>query len=129
MLKERTRGSLWGIFSTQAMSSSNSDGSSGNRYSYDFKKEALALLRAGRSKGQVSRELGVSTWTLLEWQKRAASQGAPADACQSKADPDTAALAAEVALLRKQLAKAEQQTDILKKALAILGQDPPSALK
>jgi transposase-like protein len=100
------------------MSSSNSGSPFGNRYSDDFKKEALALLKAGRSKGQVSRELGVSTWTLLEWQKRAATQDAPAGACQSKADPNTAALAAEVALLRKQLAKAEQQTDILKKGLS-----------
>lgn len=111
------------------MNPSKADGASGHRYSDDFKREALALLSAGRNKGQVSRELGVSTWTLLEWQKRAAAQESPATACQSKAGPDTTALAAEVALLRKQLARAEQQTDILKKALAILGQDPPSALK
>jgi transposase-like protein len=111
------------------MNPSESGKSSGKRYSDAFKQEALALLQAGRSKEQVSRELGVSTWTLLEWQKRAAARCAPADACQSKADPTTAALAAEVALLRKQLAKSEQRADILKKALAILGQDPTDASK
>lgn len=110
------------------MNPSKSGKSSGTRYSDDFKKEALALMKAGRSKQQLSRELGVTSWTLAQWHKRSIAQETP-DACQSKADPNTAALAAEVALLRKQLAKAEQQTDILKKALAILGQDPPSASK
>jgi transposase len=111
------------------MNSSKAAGSSGNRYTEDFKREAVALIRSGRGKKQVGRELGVTPCTLREWCKRADAKDAPADACQSKADPNPAALAAEVALLRKQLAKAEQQTDILKKALAILGQDSPSALK
>jgi transposase len=111
------------------MNPSKSGKSSGTRYSEDFKKEALALMKAGRSKQQLSRELGVTSWTLAQWHKQAIAQETPAGACQSQADPNTAALAAEVAQLRKQLAKAEQQTDIFKKALAILGQDPPSALK
>ena len=37
---------------------------SGKRYTSAFKQEALALIAAGRSMSQVSRDLGVSIWTL-----------------------------------------------------------------
>lgn len=110
-------------------SSSESTSPFAKRYTDAFKQEALALIAAGRSMSQLSRELGVSVWTLGEWKKQASRQDTPDNACPSKADPTTAALAAEVVLLRKQLAKSEQRADILKKALAILGQDPTDASK
>jgi transposase len=108
---------------------SQSDNPHAKRYPESFKREALTLLQSGRGLAQVARELGVSTWTLRQWQKRDSAHSAPSDACQSKADPNTAALLAEVATLRKQLARSELREDILKKALSILGQDPTSASK
>jgi transposase-like protein len=41
---------------------------------------------------------------------------------------DAATLATEVVRLRKALAKAELHADILKKALAIVGQTPPDSI-
>lgn len=98
---------------------------SAKRYSEVFKQEALALIDAGRSRSQVSRDLGVSIWTLGQWRKRALTLDAASSASQSKADSSTADLLAENARLRKQLAKSEIHADILKKALAIIGQEPP----
>ena len=108
--------------------SPQSKSSSGKCYTEAFKKEALALIAAGRGRVQVSRELGVSVWALSRWQQRAAGTRAVLSA-QSPADPGTAALAAENALLRKQPAKAELHAVILKKALAIVGREPAEDLK
>ena len=33
----------------------------------EFKKDAVALVRGGRSATEVARELGVSTWSLNRW--------------------------------------------------------------
>jgi transposase-like protein len=99
---------------------------SAKRYTAAFKQEALALIAAGRSMSQVARDLGVSIWTLGEWKKQASSLAAsPVAEDPSVADPS--ALAAEIARLRKALAKSELHADILKKALAIVGQQPPDS--
>ena len=41
------------------------------RYDREFKENAVALVLKGRSQGEVSRELGVSAWSLGEWVRRA----------------------------------------------------------
>ena len=100
-------------------------GPSGKRYTQTFKQEALALVAAGRSMSQVSRDLGVSIWTLGEWKKQLAGPPFVIPTLEAAAaNPDLAALAAEVSRLRKALAQSELQADILKKALAIVGQPP-----
>jgi transposase-like protein len=100
------------------------------RYSPEFKQEALALMAAGQSMSQVSRDLGVSIWTLGEWKKlsKASAPGAAAAGIPEPAGGDATTLAAEVVRLRKALAKAELHADILKKALAIVGQNPPDSI-
>ena len=95
---------------------------SGKRYTQAFKQEALGLIAAGRSMSQLSRDLGVSIWTLGEWKKAATKASCNTD---GTAQGDPAALAAEVARLRKALARSELHADILKKALAIVGQPAP----
>jgi len=109
-------------------SSDPSKGPSGKRYSETYKQEALALIDAGRSQSQVSRDLGVSVWTLGEWRKRSLAPDAVSGASQSQTHPSTAELLAENTRLRKQLAKAEIHSTILKKALAIIGQEPPDLI-
>lgn len=100
------------------------------RYSPEFKQEALALMAAGQSMSQVSRDLGVSIWTLGEWKKlsKACAPGPAAAGILEPAGGDATTLAAEVVRLRKALAKAELHADILKKALAIVGQTPPDSI-
>ena len=103
----------------------------GKRYDLEFRKEAVGLLEAGRSAAQLSRELGVSTWTLGVWKKQyglgAAAAGtvgqSPKGGCEGSSE--ALAFAAEVARLRSELHTVTRQREILKKALSILGQDTP----
>lgn len=93
------------------------------RYSDSFKQEALALLAAGRRKTQLARELGVSIWTLGEWEKRASVLPATNARQPLKNKSSAATLQAELSYVRKQLAQAQLHAEILKKALAIVGKE------
>lgn len=89
----------------------------------------MRILEAGRSATQLSRELGVSTWSLGRWKKRHGVGGAavgslgrsPKGAYGGAAN--TVALADELAQVKAELYAVGRQRDILKKALAILGQE------
>src|SRR5437868_15210564 len=90
----------------------------GRRYDEDYKRQAVALIQTQqRSLRQLSRELGVSEWSLSRWCNQY-GQGAAAGE-----------LEAEVARLRRELEFVSRQRDVLKKALAILGQEPWNATK
>jgi len=39
------------------------------RYDREFKENAVALIQSGRSITEVSRDLGVSDWSLRQWLK------------------------------------------------------------
>ena len=39
------------------------------RYDREFKEQAVALIQSGRSITEVSRDLGVSHWSLSRWLK------------------------------------------------------------
>ena len=41
------------------------------RYDREFKENAVALIQSGRSITEVSRDLGVSDWSLRQWLKDA----------------------------------------------------------
>lgn len=103
-------------------------------FSEEFKREAVALLQSGRSASQLSRELGVSTWSLSRWKSRYGAGAAAAEAhgrspaaeCKGEASP--VAMAEELLRLRAQLHTMTRQRDILKKALGILGQESLSSI-
>lgn len=107
----------------------------GRRYDETFKLDAVRLLRqAGRPRAQVARDLGVSEVTLAAWEKRYGTEGAGAMprsvATKASAGPLGAVSAlAEVGRLRAELDHMTRQRDILKKALAIMGQDQKTASK
>ena len=44
---------------------------SGRRYDREFKNNAVAVVRAGRTITEVARDLGVSKWSLGHWVRRA----------------------------------------------------------
>jgi len=44
---------------------------SGRRYDREFKNNAVALVRGGRTITEVARDLGVSKWSLGHWVRRA----------------------------------------------------------
>jgi transposase len=109
-------------------------GAQRRQYDGEFKREVVALiLQGGRSINELARELGISHWNLRDWKARygtgAAAAGLPArSAVQERAgQASPVAMAAEMADLRRELARVRLQRDILKKALAIVGQENSSA--
>jgi transposase len=87
-------------------------------YTEEFKIEALELLKAsGKSAAQIERELGITKGLLLKWRDR--YQVEQGQGSTQLAASDLQAAQAEVHRLRRQLAIAEQERDILKKAVSI----------
>ena len=94
---------------------------SGRRYDREFKSNAVALVRGGRTITEVGRDLGVSKWSLGHWVRRAEGQ--------MLSEPKTLALETpeqrEVRRLRQELEYVSRQRDILKKALGICSAEMP----
>lgn len=105
------------------------------RYDESFKLDAVRLRQqTGRPRAQVARDLGVSDVTLAAWEARYGTEaaGAVARSAATKAGAgrlSAVAALAEVARLHAELEHMTRQRDILKKAMAIIGQDPKSPLK
>ena len=94
----------------------------GRRYDREFKEKAVALVLSGRSQGEVSRDLGVSAWSLGEWVKQARAGQAPAPATTLAAESPEQR---ELRGLRQENDDLRQQRDILKKALGICSAEVP----
>jgi transposase len=83
------------------------------KYDEAFKTEALRLAGERRSTQAAARQLGISPRLLYRWQQ--AQFVAEVGSEEVARDP-------EVRALRARLKRAEQELDILKKALVIFGQ-------
>ncbi|HXM29482.1 MAG TPA: transposase [Chthoniobacterales bacterium] len=104
----------------------------GRRFDEEFKRDAVSMLESRiRTAEQLAAELGVSVWSLKRWAKvyakDSAAGGPPGGGGPLAAD--AAALVLENARLRRELETVSRQRDILKKALGILGQEPPHSTK
>ena len=88
-------------------------------YPEAFKLEALALLeKHEKSAGQIERELGITSGMLLKW--RARYQAVQKSGRELHLEPsDVEAAQAEIRRLQRALAEAEEERDILKKAVNI----------
>ena len=90
-------------------------------YAKEFKLEAVRLLlEPERSAVEVARNLGVEVERLYAWKRelgRQAQEAFPGNGKRSARDE-------EVWQLKKKLARAEQERDILKKALAYFAIEP-----
>ena len=95
------------------------------KYTEEFKLEALALLeRHEKSAGQIERELGITPGLLLKW--RARYQAVSEDNGSIHLEPsDFEAAKAEIRRLQRQLVEAEEERDILKKAVNIFSRNRP----
>ena len=95
---------------------------SGRRYDREFKDNAVALVRSGRTITEVARNLGVSSWSLGRWAGQVKAGGA-------LREPQTLATETpeqrELRRLRQELEYVSRQRDILKKALGILSAEVP----
>ena len=93
------------------------------RYDEEFKRNAVELLESGeRSAVQLGRELGVSDCSLGQWKRQYGRQGQAARSGHG-------AEQSRIAQLERELAAVSRQRDILKKALAILGQEPDNSTR
>jgi transposase len=93
-------------------------------YTKEFKLEALELLgSSGKSAAQIERDLGITKGLLLKWRDRYQVKKANGE---DRLEPsDLEAAQAENRRLRRQLAIAEQERDILKKAVSIFSKMEP----
>ena len=85
-------------------------------YDKEFKLNAINLyLSSSRAYGQVSKELGIPTGTLVTWVQGHKRDGVEAFPGKGYLKPSDA----EIAQLRKELAIVREERDILKKAVGI----------
>lgn len=92
-------------------------------YDEEFKRNAVEMLEnGGRSAVQLARELGISDCSLGQWKRLYGKEAA-----QAGADAASQAQGQRIKELERELARVSRQRDILKKALAILGQEPGSS--
>ena len=96
---------------------------SGRRYEREFKENAAALVRSGRTLVEVARDLGVSTWSLRRWVEQI-------EKGQTLGEPRTVAVETpeqrELRRLRQENDYLRRQRDILKKACGILSAEVPA---
>lgn len=90
------------------------------KYTAEFKREAVSLANeSDRPLAEVAQNLGISRGVLHRWKSEMKARGD----VQSPAGIRARASEEELARLRKQLARAEQERDILKKALAYFAKE------
>jgi len=94
----------------------------GNRYSKEFKQEAVRLLLTGaKSAQQLGRELGVSGMSLANWREEAIRNGDhPEQAKLNGVRVHYSVLKLENERLKKELEVVRQERELLKKSLGIL---------
>ncbi len=89
-------------------------------YTLEFKEEAVSLIvDGGLTVAEVGRRLSVSQQTLRNWVKKHRTTG-----LKTPGSHNLSELEAEVSRLRKELAEARLEKEILKKAMAYLAKEP-----
>ena len=94
-------------------------------YTAEFKREAVRLLEKGeQTAAQLARELGVRRNQLYKWQEEVAKRGEAAFPGKGRRPASSnESLAQENARLKKELVKAKEEAEILKKAAAFFAKE------
>jgi len=93
-------------------------------YSDEFVVRAVAMIEACGSVSEVSRELGVARSALYRWQQKALESSNPTKESSGSKEAG-ASQAAELRLLRKELARLTMENDILKRLPRYSAHLPP----
>lgn len=88
------------------------------KYSEEFKKDAVALVRQGATQSQIRRDLGISKSSLSKWVTDAerTDQGLPVKSDVSREED------AQIRELMKRNRLLEQENEVLRRAAAYLSQ-------
>jgi transposase len=90
-------------------------------YNKEFKLEAVKLVRErGMTCAQASRDLGIGANMVSRWVREAKADKTHAFPGRGQMKPDDA----EVARLRRELAKTRAERDILKKTIGYFAKEP-----
>ena len=90
-------------------------------FTREFKLEAIKLVRdRGVSAAQVARDLDIGQNVVSRWVREASADKAQAFPGRGQMKPDDA----EVARLKRELAKTKAERDILKKAIGFFAKEP-----
>jgi transposase len=93
------------------------------RFTPEFKKEAVRLLESGDKPGAtIARELGIARNQLYKWQEQINKQGEHVFPGSGRPSSDNKQKD-EIARLKRELAKAKEDTEILKKAAAFFAKE------
>jgi transposase len=105
----------------------NEKNQTARRYDREFKQNAVALVRGGRTAASVARDLGVTTWSLNRWVQADRAGQAQSESKTLAAESEEQR---ELRRLKQENDYLRQQRDILKKALGILSAEvPPHATR
>jgi transposase len=82
------------------------------RYTPEFKRQLVALVRTGRTPASLSKEFGPSAWTIGLWVKQAARDAGSGDGGLTSAERE------ELMQLRRENRRLKEEREILSKAAA-----------
>ncbi len=82
------------------------------RYTPEFKRQMVDLVRSGRSAASLAKEFGPSAWTIALWVKQDARDAGKGDGGLSSTERD------ELRRLRRENRRLKEEREILSKAAA-----------
>ncbi len=82
------------------------------RYTPEFKRQMVDLVRAGRNPASLSKEFGPAAWTIALWVKQAACDAGKGDGGLTSAERE------ELTRLRRENKRLKEEREILSKAAA-----------
>ena len=82
------------------------------RYTPEFRKQMVALVRSGRKPASLSKEFGPTAWSIALWVKREARDSGQGDGGLSSAERE------ELTRLRRENRRLKEEREILSKAAA-----------
>jgi transposase len=82
------------------------------RYTPEFKRQMVGLVRSGRTPASLSKEFGPSAWTIGLWVKQSARDAGSGDGGLTSSER------AELAQLRRENRRLKEEREILSKAAA-----------
>ena len=84
----------------------------GVRYTPEFKRQMVDLVRIGRKSASLSKEFGPAAWSIALWAKQAQHDGGKGDGSLTTPERE------ELARLRRENRKLKEEREILSKAAA-----------